>query len=667
MKNRFLTYIFARIKRARTRKAKPLMRRKHDVAILRKVHGKSLPSWRQVRHLGKVLSPRERTTLRVAIGALIIGLLWGGTSLTNSYRTQVPAVGGTYTEAVVGTPQLINPLFANVNDVDRDLVKLVYSGLMHYDANQRLMPDLAESFTISEDKKTYTFTLREDVTWHDGEPFSARDVAFTFDLIQDPQVGSPLQVSFQGVDVDIVDERTIAFILDEPFQPFLASLTVGILPEHIWINIPYEQMKLAKQNVQPIGTGPYAFSKLAKDDTGFIFRYELARNAGYYNQPPHIETFAFQFFGDFETDLGAIHALRQQKVDGLHFVPSHLRSQVERKHIVLHTLQLPQYTALFFNQKKQPHLEEEDFRTALAYALDKDRILRESLAGDGRVIYSPVLPGFPGFQDNVEKTPYSTDQANELLDDVFVRVSSEDFRAARKEEIVNELLQQYRDTATSTEEGGIDITSSTEQIIDQAAEAQLDDTLNDAQLFYRQTDEEENPETIELNLVTADTEEYRSAAGLIAGFWQELGITTNIEYVSPRDISREVLRNRDYDVLLYGIIIGSDPDQYPFWHSSQTAFPGLNLAQYVNRSVDDLLEKARETDSETEAADLFGQFQDKVLEDRPAVFLHTPIYRYATTDRINGIGVERIFHPSDRFANVTEWYIKTKGEWNFSR
>ena len=124
-----------------------------------------------------------------------------------------------------------------------------------------------------------------------------------------------------------------------------------------------------------------------------------------------------------------------------------------------------------------------------------------------------------------------------------------------------------------------------------------------------------------------------------------------------------MLKKRDYDILLYGVIVGSDPDQFPFWHSTQVAYPGLNLSQYVNRSVDELLEKARETDSAEQLQELYVQLQDTILEDRPAIFLHTPVYRYATVDDIKGFTVERVFHPADRFADVHKWYIKTKGKW----
>ncbi len=626
-----------------------------------------MPKWRQIRQVHKILSLTERKVIRWSTVAACVGIVWFGFLFVGQHRTPVPTVGGEYTEGVVGSPQLINPLFATVNDVDLDISRLVYSGLLRHDQDQRLLPDLAAQYTVSEDKKTYRFELRQDVVWHDGKPFTARDVAYTFELIQNPQVGSPLFVSFEGVQVTPVDDYTIEFTLKESYQPFLASLTVGILPEHIWLSIPAEQIRLTKWNLQPVGTGPFQFKKFVKDDTGFIRRYELQRYPEFYRNAPFIQDFVFEFFQGYEGEFGAIQALREQKIRGLDFVPSNLRDKVKRKHIAIHTAQLQQYTALFFNQEKQPALQTLEVRKALISGLDKDRILRESLDNEGEVIYSPVLPGFPGYSTSTEKIPYSLDEANKALDGVWKRVSAEEYREKRRAEILEELKKQsLAAMTTSTVEGATStpptqIPSSTLQVLEETATTHVNEELNEAQTFYRQDKE---GSIIELRLVTADTPEYAQASQLIAGFWEELGVKVDVQRVDPKEIARNVLKGRDYDVLLYGVIIGSDPDQYPFWHSSQLAFPGLNLAQYVNRTVDELLVKARETGDPAQLSELYNKFQEQILKDQPAIFLYRPIYRYATSDDVKGISITRVFHPADRFANVTDWYIKTKGEWH---
>lgn len=639
----------------RIRQVQPLHTHHDDVRLLQRIHGRFLPRLQQLRHLRRVLSKTEMRLLRVSALVFVIGLVWLGIDIGRRYRVVVPAIGGRYVEAVIGTPELINPVFASVNDVDTDIARLIYTGLMRYDEKQRLIPDLAVSYALSEDKKTYTFELRRDVVWHDGEALSARDVVFTIETIQHPVVGSPLLVSFQGVAVTAVDDDTVQFVLKEPFAPFLGALTVGIIPEHIWADVPGERMRLHKNNLQAVGAGPFQFDKLLKDDTGYIYQYELVRNTRYYRQSPYIEEFVFQFFGEFEGPTGAIQAMREQKVQGLSFVPHELKDKVQRKHITLHTLQLPQYTALFFNADREEALRAKELRTALDMALDKDRILRDALSGEGEVIHSPILVGYPGYSTEIPKTAYNLEEANKLLDGISTRLSAKEYRELRREEIAKE-FSATSTSSTAPMAASIDSGDSAPMVEDR-----LRTEINEAQVFFRKL---KSSAILELTLVTADTPEYKQASELIAGFWQDVGVKTVIQHVSPKDIRRLALKSREYDVLLYSLIVGSDPDQYPFWHSSQVDFPGLNLSRYVNRSVDALLTKAREMiTGDNAAGEVYKKIQEQILADRPVIFLYTPTYTYATNNEVFGITATRIFHPSDRLNAVATWYIKTDGQW----
>jgi peptide/nickel transport system substrate-binding protein len=649
----------------RQRQQRRATEKKHDLQLLRRVHGRHFPGLKQVKHLNKLLSPREKKIWRLSFLVLSIGLIWAGLLSLQKYRLQVPASGGSYTEAVVGSPELINPLFASLNDADMDITRLVFAGLMRVDSKQRIVPDLAVDYKLSDDKKTYTFNLRQDAVWHDGEKLTSRDVLFTFETLQNPAVSSPLLVSFQGVKVEAVDDYIVTFTLAEPFPSFLASLTVGILPEHKWYDITPERMRLAQINLEPVGAGPFKFKRMIKDDTGRIYQYELEQFDRYCHQLPYLDQFIFQFFSDYDGEGGAIQALREQVVDSLHFVPNDLRDKAERKHIVLRTLQLPQYTALFFNQERQPYLQESGLRTALADSLDKDRILRESLKGGGQVIYSPILPGFPGYNPEIERTPYSTDKSNELLDKNWTRVNAIDYRTFRREELIKEWKNNNPVSLTTSTTSTVAVTTTTPEIAPEAQqtiEDQLNQEINPAQTFFRKN---KKGEYLELNLVTADTKEYQQIAERVAGFWQEIGIKTKIDYVAPRNLSHDILKGRNYDVILYGVIMGSDPDQYPFWHSSQIDYPGANLARYVNRNADALLEQARSSADDKMITEAYKKFQDLILADQPAIFLNMPTYTYAVSDKLKGSEVTRVFAPSDRFADVTNWYIKTKGVWNF--
>lgn len=647
---------------------KTLVGPKLDIALIQKNRGRKIPTIRQIKNIGRVLSPIEKKILQISTVFLIGGIVWLGFNIVTNYRVQVPKVGGKYIEAVVGNPQSVNPLFANLNDVDIDITRLVFAGLMRYDENQELVPDLAERYEISEDKKTYTFTLKENATWHDGEPVSARDVLFTMETIQNPQVASPLHVTFQGVQVSAPDDRTIVFVLQEPFNPFLSSLTVGIIPEHIWFDVTPENMRLHARNLSPVGSGPFKFKKLVKEETGRIVKYELERYADYYEEPAYISEFTFQFFSDYDGMTGAIQAFREQKVNGLRFVPADLTEKVKRKHTVLHTLELPQYTALFINQQKKGVLSEKSTREALEFGIDKSRLLQEVLDGEGRIIASPVLTGFPGYNADIEAQKYNIDKANEMLDQNWQKITVDEYRMLRKETLLEEWKKANvpaapvaSNTTTSTSSTIVqEDPVETQEVIEQRIAEQLDSEINDAQAFYRKN---KAGDILTFAMVTADTPEYRKAGQIIAGYWQELGVKVDVRYVPTRDMARQILRDDSYDVLLYGVLVGSDPDQYPFWHSSQKTYPGLNLSNYENKDVDALLKKTRESTDESEIADLYNQFQEKIAADIPAIFLYQPTYTYATDDIVRGIDANKIAHPADRFADVNTWYVVTKGAW----
>lgn len=649
-------------RRYKQRQVRPLRSIGHDFKLLQNAKKCSFPKWHQLVHINKILKPAEKVLFVVSIFVLLWGLVWAGLNFLNNYRIIVPVNGGSYEEAVVGAPQYVNPIFASTNDADMDIVRLVYSGLMRYDEKYRLIPDLAVKYTVSEDKKVYTFELRKDVVWQDGEKFTANDVVYTIETIQNPLVGSPLFVSFQGVAVSALDDYTVQFVLQESFNSFLSILTVGILPEHLWFEVLPEQMRLAKINLQPIGTGPFKFKKFLKDDVGHIYSYEVERFDKYYRQPAYLDSFVFSFYPEYDGDSGAIKAFREQKTQGLNFVPHALLDRVARKNIILHKLELPQYTALFFNQDNSAFLKDYNLRLALAESLDKERIVREVLQQNATVIDGPILPGFPGYSVDLKKIDFSFDEANKLLDKNWSRITAEDYKKSLLENKLKEWEEKFKaEIASSTASSTIDLPS--EKIkVEEEIKKEIEGNLQAAQTFYRKN---KSGDILEIDLVTLKNKEYEQAVGLIAGFWETIGVKTNIKLVEMKDFSRDVLKNRSYDVLLYGEIIGADPDPYPFWHSSQINYPGFNLAKYVNRSVDAVIEKIRGGVSEEEQINLYRKYQETLLSELPAIFLYMPTYTYATYNDIKGIVASRISYPSDRLNGVVNWYIKTKKRWNF--
>ena len=133
--------------------------------------------------------------------------------------------------------------------------------------------------------------------------------------------------------------------------------------------------------------------------------------------------------------------------------------------------------------------------------------------------------------------------------------------------------------------------------------------------------------------------------------------------MNPARVDKEVIKNRNYEAFLYGEILGFDPDPYPFWHSSQSLGSGLNLSNYYNKDVDQLLEEARQEENHDLRTQKYIDFQDIIVEEMPALFLYSPSYDYGVDKKVKGINLIRITVPSDRFNGIEGWYIKTKLGW----
>ncbi|MFH0988048.1 MAG: ABC transporter substrate-binding protein, partial [Parcubacteria group bacterium] len=386
----------------------------HDERLVQQLSGrKRLPSWSQLKYLSEYLTNTERLILRATLGVLIVAV---ASLLLNLYwinSQAIPKVGDSYTEGLVGTPRYINPVFCSVNDVDADLSSLVFSGLLKY-SNNGLIKDLASDYQISADQKTYTFKLRTDAFWHDGTKLTATDVVFTFNRIKEPKTRSPLYYNFNGVSVEKIDDATVKFTLTQPFAPFLESLTVGILPEHIWTNIAPENMLLAEYNLKPVGDGPYQFKSLTKDKDGNIKAFTVSRNARYYAGAPYINELSFKFIEDFNS---AVEALNNKNVEGLSYLPKELRDRViNNRNLNFHVLQLPQYTAVFFNYEKSPILQDATIRKILTHATDKNKIVNEELNAEAQPIDGCVLPNTLGFCADTAKYPFDINYARQQLD-----------------------------------------------------------------------------------------------------------------------------------------------------------------------------------------------------------------------------------------------------------
>ena len=173
--------------------------------------------------------------------------------INDLYLVEIPTRGSTLSEGVIGAPKLINPLIATTS-TDKDLVALIYSGLLRATPNGTLKVDLAKVYKISDDGKEYTVQLKDNLLWHDGEPLTADDILFTIAKTQDPNINSPERANWDGVIAEKVDSLTIKLTLEKPHAPFIQNLTLGILPKHLWEDVPAAHFILSPLNQTPIGS-----------------------------------------------------------------------------------------------------------------------------------------------------------------------------------------------------------------------------------------------------------------------------------------------------------------------------------------------------------------------------------------------------------------------------
>lgn len=548
------------------------------------------------------MTAREKSALLALALIFLVAAILSTTGYVERNTTLIAEAGGTYREAAIGQPRYLNPILASTSDLDLDITRLVYSSLFKLDSNLELQNDLATGFEISDDQTTYTITIRDDVVWHDGEPFTADDVVFTIRSIQTPDYASPLTNSFQGVDIEKIDDLTIVFKLQQPYALFLTSLTVGITPQHVWEDIPPKNASLAEQILKPVGTGPFRFAEIAtRRKTGDITSLRLERNRDYYQQPTYLDEIIFTFFPTHEE---AIQALTSNKVDGVSFLPLQLANNVkQRSSLNIHRLLIPQYFALFLNQNKSDILNDAGVRAALALAIDRDEIVAEALQDEADALHLPIPPGVFAYHEEFGDPKFDTETAIQNLED-----------------------------------GG------------------WHDTDNDG---IREKDDVR----LHLKITTTDWPEYVRTAELIQQMWLEIGVETEIASFGAGTIQQTAVRPRDYEILLFGEILPAQPDPYPFWHSTQTRSPGLNLALFQDKDVDKLLEEARKEPDTDKRREQYIAFQERILDLNPAIILYRPYYLFAQKDKIRGVEVSNADLPASRFNNVTDWHIKTKRIW----
>lgn len=545
--------------------------------------------------------------LFLALSGLLVGSTVALFSMASSgFLVAVPAQGGSLTEGIVGAPRFINPLLS-LSEADRDLVALVYSGLLRATPEGNFVPDLAESYEISEDGRTYTFRIREDATFHDGEPVTADDVVFTVGLAQDPAIKSPKRANWDGVLVEKLGDKEVAFTLRAPYAPFIGNATLGILPAHLWERVSAEEFPFSNLNTEAVGTGPYTVSSVSRNASGIPDTYELRPFSDYALGAPYLSRVTLRFYENEEELLSALSQGEVEAASGI--TPAKITALPEGASV--RRAPLNRVFGVFFNQNQSEVLRDARVRHALDAAVDREALVSEVLGGYATPIHEPLPPGI---------APTAAQSAA-----VSTTSPALESRAA-----LEALGWKYDDA-----EGALVLTSG------------------------------KTKKVLRFSLSTADIPELRTAAEFVRASWEAMGADVEVKIFEQGDLNQNVIRPRKYDALLFGEIIGRELDLFAFWHSSQRNDPGLNIALYANSAADSLLEELRVAKTSAERRSLYEDFRDELIEDTPAVFLYAPDFTYIFPDRIEGLELTAISQPSERFSDIYRWHREVDRVWTF--
>lgn len=556
---------------------------------------------RKIFYLPKISTKQEMRALILLIVIVSTSGLLLASRLYLQMTIPVPRIGSSYTEGMLGDPRTINPIYAS-HDTDRDISRLIFSGLFMYNGNGVIEPDLASGLDISPDEKTYTVTLKKNLQWHDGEPITADDIIFTIHTIQNGQFRSALRGDWQGVSIEKLNDDSIRFSLRAPYAPFIENLTLGIIPKHIWQNVTPEQAPLHEANLKPIGSGPYRFDQIKQNKDGSISWYYIARNPAYHRPGPYIQKIIFQFF---KTEDDMFAAWRRGIIDGFGGISPLHTAEVNPEKSLLLSLSMPRVFGIFFNPKRAPELEDITMRQAIAYAIDRDEIIKGQRQNKAVLAQDPLS---------------------------WLGIATSSFAYTYDPEHARLLLKQ----------------------------AGWKDLNNDGMLEKsgkKIKNKQPAPVTpLRFTLTTSDWPDLMQTAAILQRQLKNVGIDLVIEKKNYQDLESNTIRTRNFEMLLFGQVYGYEPDPFAFWHSSQVKDPGLNITFFSDKKADKLLEHIRRTsDPHIRNAD-YRNFSDIIVKNLPAIFLFSQNYLYVLPNDIMGVSPMKIALPSDRFNEINGWY-----------
>ena len=312
--------------------------------------------------------------------------------------------------SISSSPNRINPLLAT-DSASSEISDWIFNGLVKFDKDAKIVGDLARSWSF-ENNRTLLFKLRENVLWHDGAKFSAKDVLFTYNLLRSKKLTTPYASDFKEVkSVQVINDLTLKVIYKKPYFKALSIWMMGILPKHLW-----QKEKNPMQshlNKYAIGTGPYKMTKAFEVNK----KIELIANQNYYEGKANIQSQIFHYVGDSATSF---LMLKAKKLDIGALSPLQVNRQLDsnfKKSFNIYERASNSYTYLGFNLRKAP-FDNPKVRKAIALAINKKELIDLLFFSHGKPCYGPFMPGTSVYPKDFKPQAYNLQRAKEILKDL---------------------------------------------------------------------------------------------------------------------------------------------------------------------------------------------------------------------------------------------------------
>lgn len=551
-----------------------------------------------IRRLTRLLEVRRFIAGWLALIILLgIGVTLQTRALNGYYQELQPVPGGTHTEGMVGSFTNANPLYAT-SLTDTTVSRLVFAGLLKYDENNNLVGDLAESWKVDNDK-LYTVTLKPDLRWHDGKPLTSDDVVFTFRTAQNADAKSPLFAGWQGIKIEAVDARTVKFTLSNELAPFIYSLTTGIVPKHSLENTNLAQLRSSPFNTtHPVGAGPFEWSAIeVSGDVVDSREQHIGLKAA---TTYHKGAPKLQQFvvKTYVSEDQLIKAFNKQEINAVVGLDRLPDSLAHQDNTNEYAAPLTATSMAFFNTDSV-FLKDVRVRQALVHAVDVPALV-SSLSYPVVPADEPLLRGQLGYDPSLRQLSLNIEQANKLLDEAGWKRPAPD-------------------------------------------QPRRNDTM-----------------VLHLKFYAHNNADYTLITQKLQKAWQDIGVEVEVQLVSDNDL-QNAIKGRAYDALLYGISIGSDPDVFAYWHSTQAdprSQSRLNFSNYKSTPADKALEAGRSRVELNLRAAKYKPFLQAWRVDAPALALYQPRFLYITHGQLFGFTPKTINSAADRFANVENWMVR---------